>query len=678
MVNVSQNVRLTINPTSAREIYLRVGSRGEHLLASSVALQIPLSGVTKSNAGTLAWVDTAFAQTLATRGFLDAIHAGNIPPALSASCEHPVDTKLFYQSPSRLAERSVTLIEALGLTERLTQLSLHTTTLQCPRCGNNSQRYPTPQLALASILSSMSGQMLLFAEGPADELSSWARSHGIPFESHQINPLASMARVQIDSLEAAQGLSSRLSAITHSLWRLHRSALVCVQEGGTYTLAKHGFCPTCSYTFPDERAADISRTLRCGGTNGDSEKQIGSRVLSHGRSIRTLLSEPLSALTSLEPISQSNALSLALRTSLGERATGTLTNVLSATELAAIAVCRSLGDAIDAQGSCIVDIPAPLLRDSLSAPLMTIMSEASTRIGVVILESGETRPNESLLEPRSAESGELIGTLHIESPEGIARTYPVRQAQDITLADAIFCDVKSSLLSTTGRANLVNFASTSAHEVTYIPVFNSLRRSKSLLIHRLGLAESFANLFASSVDARSAGLTPKDFILSTSGRSNKNVCGHCDGLGLLFEHVDELPRPLARECGICRGTRFASKVGFMSWRGLSLSTLLNTPLDEILSLLRALPRAADVITCVEALGLTHLPLGMPIALMSQSEQHAILWIQALLTASFNKPMIALVESPLISLNARQREGLRTLLESFPRAKHLSIVQLPGI
>jgi hypothetical protein len=68
---------------------------------------------------------------------------------------------------------------------------------------------------------------------------------------------------------------------------------------------------------------------------------------------------------------------------------------------------------------------------------------------------------------------------------------------------------------------------------------------------------------------------------------------------------------------------------------------------------------------------------MPITLMNQSEQHAILWIHALLTASSNKPMIALVEAPLISLNARQRGGLRKLLESFPRAKHLSIVQLPG-
>lgn len=677
MVNVSRNIRLTINPASAREIYLRGGSQRDHPLANQIALLIPLSGVSKSDAGTLAWIDTAFAQTLATRGFLDAIHAGNLPPPLSASCEHPVDTNLFYQSPSRLAERSVTLIEALGLTERVTELSLRTSVLECPRCGGTSERYSTPQHALATIQAHMSGQISLSAEGPADALGSWARSHGIPFESREVDPVASRARVQIDSLEAGQGLSSRLSAITHSLWRLHRSTLVCVQEGEILTLAKHGSCPTCGYTFPDERTADISRTLRSGGNNGDSEKQIGSRVLSHGRSIRTLLTDPLCTLTSLDPLSQSTALYLALRTSLGNRAAGTLTSALSATELATIAVCRSLADAIDAQGSCVVDIPEPLLRDTSASPLMAIISEVSTRLGVVILESGETRPNESLLEPRSAETGELIGMLHIESTEGLARTYPVRQAQDLTLSDATFSDVESSLLSNTNRANVVNFASTSAHEVTSIPVFSSLRRSKSLLIHRLGLAESFANLFASSVDARAAGLTPKDFILSTSGRSNKNVCEHCDGLGLLLEYIDELTRPLARECGICRGARFINKVGFMSWRGLSLSTLLNTPLDEILPLLRALPRAAEVIICVEALGLTHLPLGMPITLMNQSEQHAILWIQALLTASSNKPMIALVEAPLISLNARQRGGLRKLLESFPRAKHLSIVQLPG-
>jgi hypothetical protein len=630
-----------------------------------------------SNAGTLAWIDSAFAQTLATRGFLDEIRAGNLPHPLRASCEHPVDTSLFYQSPSRLVERSVTLIEALGLTERLAQLSRSATTVECPRCGAISERYPTPQHALAAIQASMSGQISLFAEGPTDALTSWGRSQGIPFQPCEFDPVAPLGKIRIDSLDVAQGLSSRLSAITHSLWRVREGALVCVQDGVALTLTKHGSCPTCCYTFPDEGLADISRALRYGLTNGDSEKRVGSRVLPHGRSIRTLLTGSLSALTSLAPISQSSSLSLLLRTSLGQRRAGTLTSALSATELATLATCRSLGDALDAQGSCVIDVPSLLLGDTPSFPLKTIISGVSTRTGVVLLDSTEARPNEVLLEPRTAESGELIGTLNIESTNNLARTYPVRQGHDITLTDVPFRDVEFSLTSTTNRANVVSFAITSAHEVTSIPVFNSLRRSKSLVLHRLGLAESFANLFASSVDARAAGLKPKDFMLSTSGRSNKNVCGHCDGLGLLLEYVEELPRPLTRECGVCQGTRFRNKVGFMSWRGLTLSKLLNTPLHEILSLVRALPRATEIITCVEALSLTHLPLGMPVALMSQSEQHAMLWSQSLLTASFNRPTIALVEAPLISLNATQRAGLRKLLETSPRARHLSIIQLPG-
>lgn len=677
MVNVSRNIHLTINPVSVREIYARGAPARELPLATPTTLQIPLRGVTNSNAGTLAWIDTAFAQTLATRRFLEEIKAGNLPAALSVVCEHPVDTNLFYQSPSRLAEQSVTLIEALGLTERLTELSRHATTVECPRCRAISERYPTPQHALAAIQASMSGQISVFAEGPSDTLGSWARSHGIPLKPHDINPAAPVSQIRVDSLEVGHDVTSRLSAITHSLWRVREASLVCVQGSTGRTLTKHGYCPKCSYTFPDEGIADISRVLRYAAINGDSKRQFGSRVLPHRKSIRTLLTSPLESISSLTTVSQSSALSLALRTSLGARPAGTLTSALSATELATIAVCRSLGNAIDAQGSCIVDIPPALLGDTPSSPLMTIISGVSERTGVVILASAETPPSESLLEPRTTETGQLIGTLHIETTAGLAQTYPVRQGCDITLVDATWRDVEAALTSTTNPAKGLRFSTTSAYEVTSLSVFTSLRRSKSLLLHRLGLVESLANLFASSVDARAAGLTPKDFMLSTSGRSNKNLCGHCDGLGLLLEYVDELPRPLARECGLCQGTRFRNKVGFMSWRGLTLSTLLNTPLNEILSLLRALPRAADALICADALSLTHLPLGMPVALMSQSEQHATLWIQALLAASVSKPMISVVEAPLINFSALQRSGLRALLETLPRAKHLSIIQLAG-
>jgi hypothetical protein len=81
----------------------------------------------------------------------------------------------------------------------------------------------------------------------------------------------------------------------------------------------------------------------------------------------------------------------------------------------------------------------------------------------------------------------------------------------------------------------------------------------------------------------------------------------------------------------------------------------------------------DASTCLEALCLTHLPLGMPLSLMSDSELHALLLIQALLSATASKPIIALIESPLSSLNARQHDGALRLLQSSSRANHLSLV-----
>jgi ABC-type thiamine transport system ATPase subunit len=113
----------------------------------------------------------------------------------------------------------------------------------------------------------------------------------------------------------------------------------------------------------------------------------------------------------------------------------------------------------------------------------------------------------------------------------------------------------------------------------------------------------------------------------------------------------------------------------MSWRGVSLSALLNTPIAEILPLLRALPRAMDAMLCLEALCLTHLPLGMPLSLMSDSELHRLLLIQALLSATASRPIIALVESPFSSLSAQQRDGALRLFQTASRANHLSIVMV---
>lgn len=675
MVDVSPHTPLSINPTSALALFTKVQARKGSTSPGPVSLRLPRTGVSQSSLGSLIWIDTAFAQALATNDFLSAINSGDIPPALDSRCEHAVNSKLFYQSPERLMERPVTLIEALGLTDHITALATQSLALECPRCGIISKRHPSPQQVLPAIQEQMTEPVVLFAEGEQQALTAWASSHGIPFQVEQFDQASPRARVKIDSFKNSGDSSARLSRIIHSLWRLRAPALVCVRETATHIFSKQGNCASCGHVFQPAGRTDISRALRTNGFMPGWEDNLGVFVLPHGKSVRAILNEPLDTLISLPSLSNSQSLSLILRTPLSEKALGTCTNTLTAREIASLVTCRSLGDTLYARGTCVLDIPEPVLRDAPCYSLSTIISEKATQTGVILITSRETPPTTLSLEPRDAKSGEIIGTLHVRTSNGPTRVYPVKQGQDISLTDSSLYQIEASLLSKSPEVSSVSFIAESAYEVSSIPVFFSERRATSLLVHRLGLADSFATLLASSVDARTAGLTARDFALSTSGKSNKNLCQCCNGLGTLLEHVDELPRPLARACVMCDGGRFVGKLANMSWRGVPLPELLNSPLREVLHLVRALPRAAEIIQCVEALGLTHLPLGMPIALMSRSEQHALRWAHALLTATRAKPAVVLAENALVSLTAIQRTGLRGLLESFPRAKHLSVVLL---
>jgi hypothetical protein len=659
MVEVSSHTRLEITPASARDIYL---ARSESKVPSPSApttLFIPTTGVLRSNAGSLAWIDTAYAQGLATRHFLDSINRGDIPAALNPSCQHSVDIKLFHQSPTRLSERSVTLIEALGVATILESLARQSTTLLCPNCGALSERYPSHSQALSVLQEKLTGPCTVFAEGPTDALTAWSHAHGFRPPRTDTTQTSSRLRVQIDSLNSQTDAITRLSQLMHSLWRLRDASVVCVEESGTLTLSKHGTCLGCGYSFIDDRTVGSSGTLRW--------PDLSSRVLPHGRSCRQLLVAPLHEHAAIPALANSTALSYALRTPLGDRAANTRTSVLSASELAVVAACRSLADALDGHGTCVIDLPAPLLSSEASSTIFAMVSEAASAIGVVLVESSDEKQLIPLRRAQNSAPGRPIGTLRVHSVD-----YPIEAGKDLTLTGISFKDAEALLQHNSQTETDNIFTPASQYDVISIPVFKSFRRSRTMLVNQLGLAEALANLFAASVDARSAGLTARDFTLS-SGRTNKNLCATCNGLGVTLHYIEELSRASVSRCRTCEGSRFANDVGNMSWRGVSLSALLNTPIGEILLLLRALPRALDASTCLEALCLTHLPLGMPLSLMSDSELHALLLIQALLSATASKPIIALIESPLSSLNARQHDGALRLLQSSSRANHLSLV-----
>jgi excinuclease ABC subunit A len=197
-----------------------------------------------------------------------------------------------------------------------------------------------------------------------------------------------------------------------------------------------------------------------------------------------------------------------------------------------------------------------------------------------------------------------------------------------------------------------------------------------LLIDALGLGDSLANLYAASVDARSLGLRARDFSLAAT-RSNPHICNACKGLGVTLQFFDELPRPLAAPCQVCHGLRCKSPVRDILFRGTSFSRMLNQNFDEAFVTLKALPKAARTLKLIEMFELQKLPLGMPLTLLSDSEQRAVLLAQALLRATRARPSIVLIEEPEMHLSRQQRCAIEEVCSNWPEGALVSRIEVSG-
>jgi excinuclease UvrABC ATPase subunit len=144
-------------------------------------------------------------------------------------------------------------------------------------------------------------------------------------------------------------------------------------------------------------------------------------------------------------------------------------------------------------------------------------------------------------------------------------------------------------------------------------------KTRQTLAGALGILDKLTQLYASSLDARSHGLTQRAFA-PTTPRSNPYLCSECGGLGIKLDYALNLPRPLACGCPVCHGRRFKAPVATILFRGAPYYQILNQPISQSIGALSALSKVKTTLKKVTELGLANLPLAMPVALLSLSER----------------------------------------------------------
>ena len=224
----------------------------------------------------------------------------------------------------------------------------------------------------------------------------------------------------------------------------------------------------------------------------------------------------------------------------------------------------------------------------------------------------------------SFETGVYNGCQKVSGHENIERVITVNQ----------------SPLSRMQRSNIA----------TYTDVFTPLR-----------------NLFASLPEAKERKLKPKDFSFNTVG----GRCEHCQGLGFVTTNMHFLP-DLEVQCPVCRGNRFKETILEVTYKGYSITQLLDMSIEESLPLFEGQKKIFQVTQLLCEIGLGYLNWGQSVKTLSGGEGQRLKLAKELNKPS-NKSTLYLLDEPSTGLHPSDVKRLLLLLNRLVDAGNTVII-----
>ncbi len=129
-----------------------------------------------------------------------------------------------------------------------------------------------------------------------------------------------------------------------------------------------------------------------------------------------------------------------------------------------------------------------------------------------------------------------------------------------------------------------------------------------------GLFDLIRELFSKLPLARQRGYGTARFSFNAHG----GRCERCQGNGRLKIEMHFLPDAWI-ECPACQGKRFNRETLEVTYKGKSISDVLNLTVDDALVFFRPVPKMFRILTVLEQLGLGYLQLGQPANTLSGGE-----------------------------------------------------------
>ncbi len=183
-----------------------------------------------------------------------------------------------------------------------------------------------------------------------------------------------------------------------------------------------------------------------------------------------------------------------------------------------------------------------------------------------------------------------------------------------------------------------------SNPVTYLKAFDPIRE-----------------LFASTKDAKSRGLTASHFSFNVPG----GRCEACQGEGEVRVEMQFLADVFV-PCEQCDGRRFKSQVLDVRCRGKNITQVLDLTVREALSFFSATPKVMRRLQVLDEIGLGYLRLGQPATTLSGGEAQRIK-IAAHLSSHAGERLLYILDEPTTGLHfddiAKLLAAFRKLLEA---------------
>lgn len=126
------------------------------------------------------------------------------------------------------------------------------------------------------------------------------------------------------------------------------------------------------------------------------------------------------------------------------------------------------------------------------------------------------------------------------------------------------------------------------------------------------------SLYASSAEAKAAGLTSRDFSFNVPG----GRCERCEGAGVVTVNMHFLP-DVQVLCPVCKGRRFKKTVLQVKYKGFSIADILDMTIQEAHELFADRREIAARLKVLVDVGMGYLKLGQPATTLSGGEAQRV-------------------------------------------------------